>query len=87
MNKLEHNTVDHRVIRTRLYARLLQVNGPTYLDGLFPLLKRKLDATLHRELQNGRISDGIRVHAMYGLCFADCTQMVFQYLSPQPRVD
>lgn len=59
MNGIDHNSLDHRVIRTRLYARLLQVNGPVYLDGLFPFLKEKLHATLQVELMKGRKVNGM----------------------------
>ncbi|KAF2463764.1 cytochrome P450 [Lindgomyces ingoldianus] len=53
MNKLEHNTVDRKLVRTRLYARLLQVNGPGYLDKLFPFLQAKLHAVLQDEVERG----------------------------------
>ncbi|KAF2789698.1 cytochrome P450 [Melanomma pulvis-pyrius CBS 109.77] len=58
MNGIDHNSLDHRVIRTRLYARLLHLNGPVYLDGLFPFLKEKLNATLQVELRKGRNVNG-----------------------------
>ncbi|KAF2704077.1 putative cytochrome P450 [Pleomassaria siparia CBS 279.74] len=62
MNGIDHNSSDHRVIRTRLYARLLQVNGPVYLNGLFPLLKESLNKTLQVELRNGRqVNDGLSI--------------------------
>lgn len=59
MNKLEHNTSDHKVIRTRLYGRLLQVNGPIHLNTLYPVLLTRLDRSLNRELHNGRALKGL----------------------------
>ncbi|KAI1379887.1 putative cytochrome P450 [Hypoxylon crocopeplum] len=60
MNKFQHNTSEHKVIRTRLYSRMLQVNGPVHLDGLYPCLQSQLLANLDLELQSGRPSkDGI----------------------------
>ncbi|KAF2274907.1 cytochrome P450 [Westerdykella ornata] len=56
LNGIEHNTVDHKLIRTRLYARVLQVNGPSNLAALFPFLKEKLDIALRSELLNGQAS-------------------------------
>jgi hypothetical protein len=50
MNNLEHNTNDHKVIRTRLYSRLLQVNGPVHLQALYPHLLAQLEHSLTGEL-------------------------------------
>ncbi|KAI2784134.1 cytochrome P450 [Daldinia loculata] len=58
MNKLEHNTSNNKVIRTRLYSRLLQVNGPVHLDALYPYLLNQLDISLERELRGGRVFNG-----------------------------
>ncbi|KAI0853766.1 cytochrome P450 [Daldinia vernicosa] len=58
MNKLEHNTSNNKVIRTRLYSRLLQVNGPVHLDGLYPHLLNRFDINLERELRGGRVLNG-----------------------------
>ncbi|KAH9988480.1 cytochrome P450 [Xylariaceae sp. FL0662B] len=58
MNKLEHNTSDHKVIRTRLYSRLLQVNGPFYLSALYPKLLTLADHCLLKELESGRVLEG-----------------------------
>ncbi|KAI0481374.1 putative cytochrome P450 [Xylariaceae sp. FL0804] len=54
MNNFEHNTNDHRLIRTRLYGRLLQVNGPIHLNRLYPLLDHWLGEGLRQELQSER---------------------------------
>ncbi|KAH8889144.1 cytochrome P450 [Thozetella sp. PMI_491] len=54
MNNLEHNTSDHKVIRTRLYKRLLQVNGPVHLNMLYTHLLARFDTSFRRELSNGR---------------------------------
>lgn len=62
MNGIDHNSLDHRVIRTRLYSRLLQLNGPVYLDGLFPLLKQKLHAKLNVELKKGQMVNGMLIY-------------------------
>jgi hypothetical protein len=56
MNKLDHH--DHKIMRTRLYGRLLQVNGPSNLAGLFPALQRRLTDSVEKELQTGRVSNG-----------------------------
>lgn len=59
MNKFEHNTSDHKVIRTRLYSRLLQINGPAHLNVLYPLLLVRMDSSLKRELHSGRATKGL----------------------------
>ncbi|OAQ76401.1 cytochrome P450 [Purpureocillium lilacinum] len=60
MNKLQHNTSDHKVVRTRLYGRLLQVNGPGHLNALYPHLVARLDSSLSRELAEARVlQDGV----------------------------
>ncbi|KAK6955952.1 hypothetical protein Daesc_003599 [Daldinia eschscholtzii] len=58
MNKLEHNTSNNKVIRTRLYSRILQVNGPVHLAALYPHLLNQFNNNLSRELQNGRDFNG-----------------------------
>lgn len=63
MNGIDHNSLDHKLIRTRLYARLLQVNGPIYLQNLFPLLKEKVNATLDVELKKGKKLSGMATHS------------------------
>jgi len=58
MNGIDHNSPANRLVRTRLYSRLLQVNGPIYLENLFPFLKQKLDKTLQAELNKGKKVEG-----------------------------
>lgn len=58
MNKLQHNTSEHKVIRTRLYSRMLQVNGPNHLKSLFPHLVAQLDSSLTKELHHGHPLSG-----------------------------
>lgn len=58
MNKYEHNTNAYRVIRTRLFSRVLQVNGPNHLSALYPCLLAQLDSSLTKELHNGRALNG-----------------------------
>ncbi|KAF7165201.1 hypothetical protein CNMCM5623_009467 [Aspergillus felis] len=56
MNKLDHH--DHKVARSRLYGRLLQVNGPTNLAKLYPHLQKRLEQSLAHELEAGVSTDG-----------------------------
>ncbi|GIJ83281.1 hypothetical protein Asppvi_002100 [Aspergillus pseudoviridinutans] len=56
MNKLDHH--DHKVARSRLYGRLLQVNGPTNLAKLYPHLQKRLEQSLAQELEAGVFIDG-----------------------------
>ncbi|KAJ2985551.1 hypothetical protein NUW58_g5466 [Xylaria curta] len=58
MDKLEHNTSDHKVIRTRLYSRVLQVMGPDHLNALYPHLLTHLNGKLDELLSHGSISKG-----------------------------
>lgn len=58
MNKYEHNTNAFRALRTRLFSRVLQVNGPTHLSALYPRLLAQLDISLTKELHNGRALNG-----------------------------
>jgi hypothetical protein len=81
MNGIDHNSPANRVLRTRLYARLLQVNGPIYLDNLFPFLKEKLGKTLQVELNNGRKVDGMNMYTHeYRVPVSNHSQVVYQYL-------
>ncbi|KAI0904222.1 cytochrome P450 [Ustulina deusta] len=56
MDKLEHNTSDHKVIRTRLYSRVLQVMGPDHLNFLYPYLLARLDNNLDKVFRHGFVS-------------------------------
>ncbi|TGJ78201.1 hypothetical protein E0Z10_g10558 [Xylaria hypoxylon] len=58
MDKLEHNTSDHKVIRTRLYSRVLQVMGPDHLNALYPYLLTRLKSNLDEQFRRGFISKG-----------------------------
>ncbi|KAI0186876.1 cytochrome P450 [Xylaria flabelliformis] len=58
MDKLEHNTSDHKVIRTRLYSRLLQVMGPDHLNGLYPCLRVRLESNLDKLFNRGSAPKG-----------------------------
>lgn len=49
MNKYEHNTDDHKLVRTRLFSRVLQVNGPAHLQALYPHLISRLHEGLAEE--------------------------------------
>ncbi|KAF2963192.1 hypothetical protein GQX73_g10386 [Xylaria multiplex] len=60
MDKLEHDTSDHKVIRTRLYSRVLQVMGPDHLKALYPYLLTRLGGKLDELFSHGKTSkDGI----------------------------
>ncbi|KAI0410100.1 cytochrome P450 [Xylaria palmicola] len=60
MDKLEHNTSDHKVIRTRLYSRVLQVMGPDHLNSLYPHLVIRLKTDLDKLMRHESSSqDGI----------------------------
>jgi hypothetical protein len=57
MKNLDHN--DHKVQRSRLYGRLLQVNGPIQLAQLYPNIESRLESVLLAQLKQGRqTSDG-----------------------------
>lgn len=58
MNKYEHNTNAFRALRTRLFSRVLQVNGPNHLSALYPRLLAQLDSSLTKELHNGCALNG-----------------------------
>lgn len=47
INKLNYSDSDHKLIRTRLYSRLLLVKAPTQLESLYPQLSAQLDSSLH----------------------------------------
>ncbi|KAI9924226.1 hypothetical protein MW887_007176 [Aspergillus wentii] len=60
MNNLDHH--DHKVARTRLYGRLLQVNGPGNLTGLYPYLQRRVEGTLDGLLKaQGRAKGAVSI--------------------------
>lgn len=52
LNNLDHN--ESKLIRSRLYGRVLQVNGPSQLYGLYPALQKVLKRSLGEELGKGR---------------------------------
>jgi cytochrome P450 len=52
MNNLDHH--DHRIARSRLYGRLLQVSGPTHLAKLYPYIQGRLVKSLEHELEQGK---------------------------------
>jgi hypothetical protein len=56
MNNLDHN--DHKVQRSRLYGRLLQVNGPMQLAQLYPNIEARLEKVLLEQLKQGRQTNG-----------------------------
>lgn len=58
MDKLEHNTSDHKVIRTRLYSRVLQVMGPDHLNSLYPHLVIRLKTDLDKLMRHESSSQG-----------------------------
>lgn len=67
MDRLEHNTSDHKVIRTRLYSRVLQVMGPDHLNSLYPNLVIRLNNGLDNLLHHGAASKGQSHPARLGL--------------------
>ncbi len=56
MSGLDHH--DHKVARSRLYGRLLQVNGPAHLRQLYPLLRADLDKQLEMQLKSSKVIGG-----------------------------
>lgn len=56
MGGLEHN--DHKVQRSRLYGRLLEVNGPKQIAALYPYLQVTMENDLQNELRKGIDSKG-----------------------------
>ena len=52
MNNLDHH--DHKVARSRLYGRLLQVNGPGQLSTLYPFLISRLESSFEVEICRGQ---------------------------------
>ena len=91
MNGFDHH--EQKVARTRLFGRLLQVNGPLNLARLYPYLQQKLVTGLEAELQKGISVDGnvvrprsicssILIHFTHRwhLCSyrADCQEACFQ---------
>lgn len=56
MNNLDHN--EHKVARSRLYGRVLQVNGPSQLAAIYPFLQARLEKSFAAETSSGRGSDG-----------------------------
>jgi hypothetical protein len=56
MNNLDHN--DHKVARSRLYGRLLQVKGSAHLAALYPALAARVASSFEAELQKGIVVNG-----------------------------
>ena len=52
MSGLDHNA--HMVARSRLYGRLLQVNGPGNLSAMFPILQARIIDTFSKQLSLGK---------------------------------
>lgn len=57
MNNLDHN--EQKVARSRLYGRVLQVNGPSQLAAIYPFLQARLEKSFAAESTTGRRPDGM----------------------------
>jgi hypothetical protein len=62
MNNLEHDRIDHKVVRNRLNNRLLEVQGPRNLEYLYPEYLVRFEDSWRKALQEGsfRRNDGKR---------------------------
>lgn len=56
MDGLDHN--DHKVHRSRLYGRLLEINGPKQIAVLYPYIQSTMEKHLQTEVQKGILSKG-----------------------------
>lgn len=64
MDSFNHN--EQNVARSRLFGRVLQVNGPSQLAALYPYLQSRLERLFSSELELGRISDSMIFSHVYG---------------------
>lgn len=56
MNNLDHN--EHKVVRTRLYSRILQVQGPANLQRLFTSLQIRMQMKFDNTFERCARGDG-----------------------------
>jgi hypothetical protein len=57
MNGFNYN--EQKAIRSRTAGRLLQVQGPACLEGMYPFLVPRLDAKFKAAFGNGVVKDGM----------------------------
>lgn len=63
MNNLEHDRIDHKVVRNRLNNRLLEVQGPKNLEYLYPNYIMRFENSWNKALKEGviRRKDGMKL--------------------------
>jgi cytochrome P450 len=58
MGNLEHDRIDHKVVRNRFNNRLLEVKGPAHLETLYPNFVSRFQDSWDKALKNGRAVHG-----------------------------
>jgi hypothetical protein len=63
MNNLEHDRIDHKVVRNRLNNRLLEVQGPKNLEYLYPNYLVRFENSWTKALKEGAVQrkDGMKL--------------------------
>jgi hypothetical protein len=71
MNHLEHDRIDHKVVRNRLNNRLLEVQGPRNLEYLYPRYLVRFEDSWKKALREGssRQNDGKGMQSSIGTVF------------------
>lgn len=58
MDNLEHDRLDHKVVRNRFNNRLLEVKGPAHLEALYPDFLARFESAWSKALERGRNVEG-----------------------------
>lgn len=58
MSNLEHDRLDHKVVRNRFNNRLLEVKGPAHLEALYPNFLARFEDAWIKALDSGRCVEG-----------------------------
>ena len=58
MENLEHDRLDHKVVRNRFNNRLLEVKGPAHLEALYPHFLARFQSAWEMALTQGQVVDG-----------------------------
>lgn len=61
MDNLEHDRIDHKVVRNRFNNRLLEVKGPAHLEALYPNFLARFEDAWKKSFETGRVVEGKKI--------------------------
>jgi hypothetical protein len=58
MDNLEHDRLDHKVVRNRFNNPLLEVKGPAHLEALYPHFLARFESAWSKALEKSHSTEG-----------------------------